>query len=94
MGRWMRRLDMDVVADELLKVAAAKMSGTVRRRFLAEVCERLCDGNFRQAEYRFGWGRETIKKGQAERDAGPVDPKARTSRNRGQKRTEEACGCR
>lgn len=81
---------MDVVADELLKVAAGKLRGTERRRFLSEVCARLCDGSFRKAEERFGWGRETIAKGQAEREAGPVDPKAKTSLNRGQKRSEDA----
>lgn len=80
---------MDVVADELLKIAAAQLRGTVRRRFLAEVCERMCGGNFRQAEQRFGWGRGTIEKGQAERESGPIDLKARTSRNRGQKRSED-----
>lgn len=81
---------MDVVADELLKVAAAQMRGTLRRRFLAEVCQRLCSGNPRQAEERFGWGRETIAKGQAERASGPIDPNAKTSRNRGKKRSEDA----
>jgi hypothetical protein len=81
---------MDVVADELLKMAAAQMRGTVRRRFLAEVCARLCGGNPRQAEERFGWGRETIAKGQSERASGPIDPKAKTSRNRGKKRSEDA----
>ena len=81
---------MDVATDDLLKVAASQMHGTLRRRFQAEVCERLCEGNSRQAEYRFGWGRETIEKGQAEREAGPVDAKAKSSLNRGQKRMEEA----
>ena len=31
--------------------------------FLAEVTVELCDGNARQAERRFGWGRETVDKG-------------------------------
>ena len=31
--------------------------------FQAEVCLTLCDGSPRQAERRFGWGRETIQKG-------------------------------
>jgi hypothetical protein len=84
------RPDMDVVADGLLKLAAEGMRGTQRRRFLAEVCERLCDGSSRKAEERFGWGRGTIEKGFAERNSGPIDPKAKTSRNRGQKRTEDA----
>jgi hypothetical protein len=31
--------------------------------FLAEVATQLCDGNPRQAERRFGWGRDTVAKG-------------------------------
>jgi len=58
---------MDGVADQLLVSAAKQLHGVNRRMFLAEVCEALCDGNSRQAEYRFGWGRETIEKGMAER---------------------------
>lgn len=81
---------MDVAADDLLKLAASQMRGTVRRRFLAEVCDQLCQGNCRAAEERFGWGRDTIAKGQAERDAGPIDPKAKTSRHRGKQRSEDA----
>ena len=81
---------MVAVTDGLLKSAAAQMRGTRRRRFLAEVCETLCEGNARQAEYRFGWGRETIAKGLCERAAGPIDPKGRYSNNRGKQRSEEA----
>jgi hypothetical protein len=51
---------MVAVGDDLLKSAASPLRGTRRRRFLAEVCETLCGGNARQAESRFGWGRETI----------------------------------
>ena len=32
--------------------------------------EALCDGNPRWAERRFGWGRETIRKGQREWQSG------------------------
>jgi Rhodopirellula transposase DDE domain len=35
--------------------------------FQAEVAAELCDGNARQAERRFGWGRETVEKGLQER---------------------------
>ena len=77
-------------ADGLLKLAASQLRGTCRRRFLAEVCETLCDGSARQAEARFGWGRETIAKGVRERAAGPIDPKAKYSNNRGKQRSEEA----
>lgn len=39
------------------------MRGHQRRLFLAEVSLELCGGNARQAERRFGWGRETVDKG-------------------------------
>ena len=54
---------MDGVSDELLVLAALQMKGIQRRVFIAEVCSRLCAGNTRQAERRFGWGRDTIAKG-------------------------------
>ena len=81
---------MDVVAVELLKTAAKQMRGTQRRRFLGEVCERLCDGSPRLTEERFGWGRESVAKGLSERDAGPIDPNVKTSCNRGKQRSEDA----
>jgi len=49
--------------DALLLAAAQRPRGHQRRLFLAEVTLELCDGNTRQAERRFGWGRETIAKG-------------------------------
>jgi transposase len=49
--------------DALLQTAAQRLRGHQRRLFLAEVTLRLCEGNTRQAERRFGWGRETIAKG-------------------------------
>lgn len=80
---------MDGIADELLKSAASQMRGTQRRQFLAQVCQELCDGNARRAEERFGWGRETIAKGMAERQSDPAELKGRKSANRGKKRSEE-----
>lgn len=76
-------------SDQLLKSAASRLRGTVRRQFLAEVCEQLCQGNAREAEYRFGWGRETIAKGMEERRADPEELASRTSNHRGQPRTED-----
>ena len=38
--------------------------------FQAEVVTALCGGDARQAERRFGWGRETIEKGLHERHHG------------------------
>ena len=57
---------MEGVADDLLVAAASRMTGIQRRLFLAEVCRKLCDGNTRQAERRFGWGRNTIAQGMEE----------------------------
>lgn len=45
---------MEGVADDLLIAAASRMTGIQRRVFLAEVCQKLCGGNTRQAERRFG----------------------------------------
>ena len=81
---------LDGAADRLLVSAAARLRGMDRRIFLAEVCETLCDGNARQAEYRFGWGRETIEKGMAEQSMTETERAAQpSSGNRGRKPTEE-----
>jgi transposase len=52
--------------DALLQRGAQRLTGYQRRLFLAEVTMELCGGNARQAERRFGWGRETINKGMHE----------------------------
>jgi hypothetical protein len=49
--------------DELLRVGAQRLTGYQRRLFQAQVCSTLCDGNPRQAERRFGWGRQTVQQG-------------------------------
>jgi Rhodopirellula transposase DDE domain len=59
-------LDMDSSLarhDALLLAAAKRLKGHQRRLFLAEVTLELCDGNARQAERRFGWGRNTVTQG-------------------------------
>jgi len=48
---------------ELLQVGASRLTGHQRRLFQAEVCLKLCDGNARQAERRFGWGRVNVSRG-------------------------------
>jgi hypothetical protein len=53
-----------------LRWAAAQMTGAKRRAFQAEMTEQYCAGNARQAERLFGWGRETIEVGLAERRRG------------------------
>jgi hypothetical protein len=51
-------------------LAAAQMTGAKRRAFQAEMTEQYCGGNARQAERLFGWGREPIEVGLAERRTG------------------------
>ena len=49
--------------DQLLQVGAQRLKGHQRRLFQAEICLKLCDGNPRQAERRFGWGRLNVAEG-------------------------------
>jgi hypothetical protein len=56
--------------DELLRLAAQRLTGHQRRLFQAQVCRTLCEGNPRQAERRFGWGRYTVAKGLHESRSG------------------------
>jgi hypothetical protein len=54
----------------LIRSGAKRLTGHQRRLFLAEVATALCDGSARQAERRFGWGRETVAKGLREARSG------------------------
>jgi hypothetical protein len=49
--------------DTLIRSGARRLTGFQRRLFLAEVATELCGGSARQAERRFGWGRDTVEKG-------------------------------
>jgi hypothetical protein len=49
--------------DALIRSGARRLTGYQRRLFQAEVVTTLCGGNARQAERRFGWGRDTVEKG-------------------------------
>ena len=49
--------------DALIRSGAKRLTGYPRRLFQAEVATELCGGCARQAERRFGWGRETVEKG-------------------------------
>ena len=49
--------------DALIRSGARHLTGYRRRLFQAEVATALCGGCARQAERRFGWGRETVEKG-------------------------------
>jgi len=50
-------------SDALLRSAAKRLNGLQRRLFMAEVAVELCGGSARQAERRFGWGRQTVDQG-------------------------------
>ncbi len=56
--------------DALLITAAKALTGHKRRQFIAQVTLRLCQGNARQSEERFGWGRDTATKGMHELRSG------------------------
>ena len=49
--------------DALIRSGARRLTGYQRRLFMAEVVTQLCGGSARQAERRFGWGRDTVEKG-------------------------------
>src|SRR3954454_12847437 len=56
--------------DALIQSGARRLTGYQRRLFQAEVATVLCDGCARQAERRFGWGRDTVAKGLHEQQHG------------------------
>jgi transposase len=62
--------DSAEILDALIRSGARRLTGFQRRAFQAEVATELCGGNARQAERRFGWGRETVEKGLHERRTG------------------------
>ena len=49
--------------EALIQSGARRLTGYQRRLFQAEVTTALCGGCARQAERRFGWGRDTVEKG-------------------------------
>ena len=53
-----------------LRLAAAKMTGPIRRAFQAEMALKYCGGHPLLAETIFGWGRHTVEVGLAERRTG------------------------
>lgn len=77
--------DQDYI--ELLRLAGGNLTGRKRRLFVAQVTVRLCQGSARLCEERFGWGRDTIRKGLQE-----LEPEVVIVDNfkaRGRKRSEE-----
>jgi hypothetical protein len=71
----------------LFREAAARLTGSARRRFMARTVRELGPGGQRWAERELGWGRTTIRKGARELESGfaIVDAFAL----RGRKRAEE-----
>jgi len=55
-----------------LRLAAAKMNLVDRRSFQAEMTLKYCEGKARLAETRFGWGRESVELGLAEKRTGLI----------------------
>ena len=53
-----------------LRLAASQMSGPTRRAFEAEMAVQYCGGNPLLAATLFGWGRQTVALGLAERRTG------------------------
>lgn len=57
---------------EDLRMAASKMNGVKRRAFQAEMALKYCQGKARLAETVFGWGRQNIEVGLAEKRTGII----------------------
>jgi hypothetical protein len=72
---------------ELIRSAAQRLTSHERRLFIAEVTQALCEDNPRKSESQFGWGRQTVALGIAERKAGIRCQGLFTQR--GRKRVEE-----
>lgn len=71
-----------------LKLASAKLSGVKRRDFQASMSIKYCQGNARMTERMFGWSRETVALGLAEKRTGIICMGAQTGFS-GAKRWEE-----
>jgi len=71
-----------------LCLAASQLTGPKRRAFEAEMTLKYCDGNPLLAETVFGWGRQTVALGLAERRTGILCLGAQSAFS-GRKRWEE-----
>lgn len=71
-----------------IHMAASNMTGPKRRAFEAEMALKYCGGNPLMAETLFGWGRQTVALGLAERRTG-ITCLGAQSAFRGRKRWEE-----
>jgi hypothetical protein len=64
------RLTQPQIAE--LRFAASKMHGAERQAFVAQIALKYCNGNARQTEQVFGWGREMVETGLGEKRTGIV----------------------
>src|SRR5437016_9013029 len=71
-----------------LRLAASQMTGAKRRAFEAEMTVKYCGGHPLMAEAIFGWGRQTVALGLAERRTGIMCLGAQSAFS-GRKRWEE-----
>jgi hypothetical protein len=71
-----------------LRLAASKLRGPERRSFEAEMTLKYCEGNPLMAEAVFGWGRQTVALGLAEKRSGIICLGAQSAFS-GRKRWEE-----
>ena len=71
-----------------LRLAASKLTGPERRSFEAEMTLKYCGGNPLRAETLFGWGRQTVALGLAERRTGIIGLGAQSAFS-GRKRWED-----
>ena len=60
----------DHIAD--IRLAASKMTGATRRRFMADMTLKYCQGSARMAETVFGWSRDTVTTGLGEKRTGII----------------------
>src|SRR5499426_4278807 len=85
---WSSRPSLSPSQTTDLRLAASQMTGAKRRAFEAEMTLKYCDGNPLMAEAVFGWGRQTVALGLAERRTGIMCLGAQAAFS-GRKRWEE-----
>jgi Rhodopirellula transposase DDE domain len=85
---WSSRPSLSPSQTTDLRLAASQMTGAKRRAFEAEMTLKYCDGNPLMAEAVFGWGRQTVALGLAERRTGIMCLGAQSAFS-GRKRWEE-----
>lgn len=78
-----QRLSLDQIAD--IRLASSLMTGAKRRAFQGEIALKYCRGSARLSETVFGWKRQTVALGLAEKRSGITCVGA----HRGSKRWEE-----